>query len=237
LLASLSLCGEDNWVGYDFEWSVVFSGSSLRFFAIGIAYTLLVSVFSLLMGCVIGLILAFARIGKRFPLSQAAYIYTEFFRTTPLLVQIFWIFYVMPVLLGINLNAIVAGVLAFGLNSGAYFAETFRAGIESIGSGQREAASVLGLSWPQTQRHIVLPQALRRVLAPTGSQFVMLVKDSSLLSAIGVTELLTQTQTQVQNTFRPLELYTALALIYFFLTYPLALTVSALERRFPSAGS
>jgi His/Glu/Gln/Arg/opine family amino acid ABC transporter permease subunit len=223
-------------VGYHFDWGVVFSNSTLRFALTGIQYTLLVSVASLAMGCIIGLLMALARVTKRAPFVQFAYGYTEFFRTTPLLVQIVWIFYVMPVLIGVNLDPITSGIIALGLNSGAFFAEIFRSGIESIGSGQRDAASVLGLSWLQTYRYVVLPQALRRVVAPTGSQFISLVKDSSMLSIIGVTELLYQFQTQVSNTFRPFELYTALAVVYFLLTYPMALGVSWLERRFPSTG-
>lgn len=222
-------------MGYQFDWGVVFNRDTATIAISGIEYTFSVSALSLAIGTAIGLVLALSRGTRRFPIAQMAYVYTEFFRTTPLLVQIIWIFYVMPLLVGINLNAVEAGILALGLNSGAFFAETFRAGIESIGPGQRDAASVLGLSRVQSLRHIVLPQALRRVVAPTGSQFISLVKDSSILSVIGVTELLYQFQSQVSATFRPLELYTALAVLYFALTYPLSLVVSGLERRFPMA--
>lgn len=224
-------------MGYKFDWSVVFSGGTGTIALAGLEYTLLVSALSLALGCAVGMVVALARGTRRFPVAQLAYIYTDFFRTTPILVQIVWIFYVLPILTGINLSAVYAGVLALGLNSGAFFSEIFRAGIESIGQGQRDAASVLGLSRMATLRHIILPQALRRVMAPTGNLFISLVKDSSILSVIGVTELLYQFQSQASATFRPIELYTALAVVYFLLTYPMSLGISALERRFPMSQS
>jgi His/Glu/Gln/Arg/opine family amino acid ABC transporter permease subunit len=224
-------------MGYHFDWSVVFSTATLHITITGLEYTLVVSVLSLALGSCIGLVAALARGSRRFPFSQIAYVYTDFFRTTPILVQIVWIFYVLPILMGINFDAVTAGVIALGLNSGAFFSEVFRAGIESVGQGQRDAASVLGLSRIATMRRIVLPQALRRVVAPTGNMFISLVKDSSILSIIGVTELLYQYQSQASVTFRPLELYTALAVVYFLLTYPMSLGISALERRYPMSTS
>jgi polar amino acid transport system permease protein len=224
-------------VGYQFDWSVVFSHGTGEVVLAGLEYTLLVSALSLALGTVVGMVVALARLTRRFPVAQLAYIYTDFFRTTPILVQIVWIFYVLPILTGVNLSAVDSGVLALGLNSGAFFSEIFRAGIESIGQGQRDAASVLGLSHIATLRHIILPQALRRVMAPTGNLFISLVKDSSILSVIGVTELLYQFQSQASVTFRPIELYTALAVVYFLVTYPMSLGISALERRFPMSVS
>lgn len=218
---------------YQWVWSTVFDHATLTIVWIGIRYTLLVSALSLVCGTLLGLLVALARGTRRFPITQIAYIYTDFFRTTPLLVQIIWIFYVMPILIGINLSPVVAGIVAFSLNSGAFFAEIFRSGIESISPGQRQAASVLGLSKRHTLTRVILPQALRRVVPPTGNQFISLIKDSSLLSVIAVPELLYQFQSRVSATFRPLELYTCLAVLYFVVTYPLSLAMSALERRFP----
>jgi polar amino acid transport system permease protein len=135
-------------------------------------------------------------------------------------------------LVGISLTPIWSGVLALSLNAGAFLAETFRSGLESISSGQRDAASVLGLSRRQTFVRIILPQAFRRVLPATANVFIGLIKDSSLLSVIAVPELTYQIQSQVQTTFRPLELYTVLAVTYFLLTYPLSLMSTWLERRY-----
>jgi polar amino acid transport system permease protein len=219
-------------MSYKFDWDVVFAPDMVTIVVIGLKYTLLVSVLSLLLGNVVGLLAALMRISRKAPFSQIAYIYIDFFRTTPALVQLIWIFYVLPILLGINLDPISAGVIALSLNAGAFLAEVFRGGIESISKGQRDAASVLGLSRIQGFVYVLLPQALRRVLPATGNVLIGLIKDSALLTTIAVPELTYQIQTDVARTFRPLELYTALACMYFALTYPLSLAASALERRY-----
>ncbi|MCX6427911.1 MAG: amino acid ABC transporter permease [Actinomycetes bacterium] len=217
---------------YQWHWNVLFSHDAYLLLSTGLKYTLLVAGVSLIFGNVLGLCVALVRISKRAPFSQIAYIYTDFFRTTPALVQLIWIFYVMPILLHISLSPVVSGIVALSLNSGAFLAEIFRAGIQSIGRGQRDASFVLGLSPVQSFRHVVLPQAFRRVLPPTGNVLISLIKDSSLLSVIAVSELTYQSQIFVTSTFRPLELYTALAVLYFLLTYPLSLLTSSLEKRF-----
>ncbi len=219
-------------MGYKFDWDVVFNQDMITIVVLGLKYTLLVSALSLLLGNVVGLLAALMRISRKAPFSQIAYIYIDFFRTTPALVQLIWIFYVLPILLGINLDPISAGVIALSLNAGAFLAEVFRAGIESISQGQKDAASVLGLSRIQSFVYVLLPQALRRVLPATGNVLIGLIKDSALLTTIAVPELTYQIQTDVARTFRPLELYTALACMYFALTYPLSLAASALERRY-----
>lgn len=218
---------------YHWHWNVLFSHDAYLLLGTGLKYTLLVAALSLVFGNILGLTVALIRISKKPPFSQIAYIYTDFFRTTPPLVQLIWIFYVMPILFHISLSPVASGVLALSLNAGAFLSEIFRAGLQSIAQGQRDASFVLGLSPLQTFRHVVFPQALRRVLPPAGNVFISLIKDSSLLSVIAVSELTYQSQIFVTNTFRPLELYTALAVLYFMLTYPLSLLTSALERRFP----
>ena len=219
-------------LGCTFDWSVVFSSATFTVLLAGLKYALVVSALSLLFGNVIGLITAVARMSRRPPFVQIAYIYTDFFRTTPALVQLIWVFYAMPVVLGISLTPLWSGVVALSLNAGAFLAETFRSGLQSISPGQRDAASVLGLSRAQTFFRIILPQAFRRVLPATANVFIGLIKDSSLLSVIAVPELTYEIQSQVQNTFRPLELYSVLAVAYFVLTYPLSLLTTWLERRY-----
>ena len=219
-------------MSYQFNWDVVFSPDMITIVTIGLKYTLLVSVLSLILGNIVGLFAALLRISGKPPFSQIAYVYIDFFRTTPALVQLIWIFYVLPIIAGIDLSPISAGVIALALNAGAFLAEVFRAGIESISKGQRDAASVLGLSRFQSFTYVLLPQALRRVLPATGNVLISLIKDSALLTTIAVPELTYQFQTDVARTFRPLELYTALAVMYFLLTYPLSLAASALERRY-----
>jgi len=217
---------------YQWHWNILFSHDALFLLVRGLKYTLLIAFLSLIFGNILGLAVALIRISKKRPFSWIAYIYTDFFRTTPALVQLIWIFYVMPIVLHVSLSPVASGVVALSLNSGAFLSEIFRAGLLSIERGQRDASFVLGLSPIQSFRYVILPQAFRRVLPPTGNVFISLIKDSSLLSTIAVAELTYQSQIFVTNTFRPLELYTALALIYFCLTYPLSLLTSALERRY-----
>ena len=219
-------------MSYEFDWSVVFSRDMVTVVLIGLRYTILVSLLSLLFGNLVGLVTAILRVSRKPPFAQIAYIYTDFFRTTPALVQLIWIFYVLPIILGVEFSPITSGVIALSLNAGAFLAEVFRGGLESINTGQRDAASVLGLSKVQAFLYVLLPQAFRRVLPATGNVLIGLIKDSSLLTIIAVPELTYQFQTDVARTFRPLELYTALAFMYFVVTYPLSLASSGLERRY-----
>jgi His/Glu/Gln/Arg/opine family amino acid ABC transporter permease subunit len=217
---------------YNFEWGIFIRTTTLQAIGLGVKFTLFVSAISLAIGTCIGLFTAVVRISRRPPFAQLMYMYVEFFRTTPVLVQLIWVFYVLPIVLGLRLAAMPSGIIALSLNAGAFLSEIFRAGLESVGRGQRDAAHVLGFSRLQTLRYVIIPQGLRRVLPATGNVFISLLKESSLLSVIAVSELTYQIQSAVARTFRPLELYTELAIVYFILTYPLALGVTALERRF-----
>jgi His/Glu/Gln/Arg/opine family amino acid ABC transporter permease subunit len=218
-------------MNYVFDWSVVLNHQTFLVFLNGLKLTLIVSGSALVFGSIIGLAAALARHANRAPLSQIAYFYIDIFRTTPPLVQLIWIYYVAPLLLGIDVTAVVAGIAALSLNSGAFLAEAFRSGIQSVERGQHDATTVLGLTRVQTYRHVILPQAMRRVLPAVTSIFMSLLKDSALLSVIGVTELTYGVQGEVAQTFRPFELYSALAVAYLCLTYPFSLIASMLERR------
>jgi polar amino acid transport system permease protein len=149
-----------------------------------------------------------------------------------LLAQILWIFYSLALLTGITLSAFVAGVLALALNIGAFVAEIFRSGIQSIDKGQREAALAIGMTGAEAMRRVVLPQAIRHVIPPLGSTWVSTFKDSSLVSIIGVPELLFRAQVVSIETYRPVEIFTVLALTYFLLTYPQSRLVDLLYNRF-----
>lgn len=219
-------------LAYNWDWRIAFGHGAVEVLETGAKYTLIVSGLSLAFGNVVGVVAALMRMSRKFPFSWIAYIYIDFFRTTPALVQLIWIFYVLPIVLGISLSPITSGVIALSLNAGAFLAEVFRSGLESIGRGQHDAAYVLGLRTHQKWLRIIFPQAFRRVLPATGNVFIGLLKDSSLLSVVAVPELTYQTQTYVASTFRPLELYSMLAVAYFVLTYPLSLATSALERRY-----
>jgi polar amino acid transport system permease protein len=217
---------------YHWNWGAVFNRDVGKLGLIGLKYTLIVSGLSFLIGSALGLLVAGLRLSHIPPFSQIAYIYTDFFRTTPVLVQLIWIFYVLPVLFGWTFSPVISGVIALSMNAGAFFAEVFRGGIEAVPQGQWDAAKVLGYRRRSTITWIILPQGMRNALPATANIFISLLKDSSLLSVIAVGELTYQAQTQAAVAFRPLELYTALAVAYFLLTYPLSLASSWLERRF-----
>lgn len=217
---------------YQWDWSVVANRQTLESFGVGIGITAAVSAGGLCIGILLGLLTAIPRAAKVPVISQLVYVYVDFFRTTPILVQLIWMFYVLPVLLGINLSAFVAGTLTIGLNSGAFLSEIFRGGVVSVGQGQRDAAQILGLSKLQAMLYVILPQALRRVLPALVNVFISVIKDSSLVSIIAVADITYRAESAVALTYRPFEFYTALAVLYFVLTYPFSFLSSAVERRF-----
>lgn len=193
--------------------------------------TLGLSAIAVSLGLVLGLLLALARLSGRKLLDWPAYIYIEFFRTTPPLVQIVWLYYGLPKLVGQDLGAFGAAAAALGLNIAAFFAEIFRAGIAGVDRTQWQAARVLGLGTTDTLRFVVLPQAFRGVLPPTGTTVIYLIKGTALASAIGTPELLRVGQLISNETFRPVETLTIVAIAYFVLTYPIALLFAYMERR------
>lgn len=205
----------------------------------GLWLTLEVSVLAVFLGIIIGLFTGLARISKNPALRWTAITYIELIRGSPLLVQIFiWYF-----VLGTMFNTLMAkqgmgqlsplwyGVAALAVFAGAYVAEIVRAGIQSIHRGQMEAARSLGMTYPQSMRHIILPQAFRRILPPLAGQFISLIKDSSLLGIIAVRELTKATREVVTTSLQPFELWFICALLYLVLTFALSMFVQYLERR------
>lgn len=197
----------------------------------GLALTILVSGIGLFIGLIGGMVLAAARLSSFAAGRAAGGLYVDFFRSTPFLSQVFWFFYAFPVLTGLNFDALTTGCVALGMYEAAYLGEVFRTGILSVPRGQAEAAYAEGMTRAQVARLIVLPQAIRTMLPPLGSSFVSLIKDSSILSAIGVAELTFQGNAVATATFRPLETLTVVALMYALVTYPLTLVVNVLHRR------
>ena len=186
-------------------------------------------------GILIGLFMALARLSKTKILRAGAIAYIDFFRGTPLLVQIYLVYFIIPKLLHWETipdsYQYFAGVLAMGLNSGAYIAEIFRAGIQSIDRGQSEAARSLGMSHSQSMRYVILPQAFKRVIPPLGNEFIALLKDSSLLSIITIQELFYSGKIIAGRTFQPIPMYVAVALYYLVMTQLISQWVSYMERR------
>jgi polar amino acid transport system permease protein len=199
-------------------------------FAAGAIQTVWLSAASFALAIVIGLALALARISPRRWLSRFSRFVTDAVRGTPALVQVLLIYFGLPQL-GIALEAPVAGVIALGLNSGAYIGEIVRAGIQSVDPGQMEAARSLGMSHAKAMRRVVLPQALRIVVPPVTNEATTLVKGTSLLSVIAITELTRVGQQVMGITFRPIEAFLAVAAVYLVLITALSQVSLWLERR------
>jgi len=183
-------------------------------------------------GVAIGLVVALARLSSLKPLSKLAGGYVDFFRGTPLLVQIFLIYYGLPGILGYSANAFLSGIAALGINSGAYVAEIFRAGIQSIDKGQSEAARSLGMTAGQTMRYVILPQAVKRVIPPLGNEFIALLKDSSLVAMIALQELTMTAKIMQGATYRPFESFLTAAVFYLIMTMVISRLMVLVERRF-----
>jgi polar amino acid transport system permease protein len=192
----------------------------------GVGLTIVITILAVTLGMVIGLIVGLCRLSSIKPLRALATGYVEIIRGTPLLVQLYIVFFGLGQM-GISLTAVQAAVAALSINSGAYIAEIVRAGILSVGKRQNEAAYALGLTGSQTMRLVVLPQAIRVMVPPLGNEFVTMIKESSLASVIGAGELIKQAQFVTSRTYQVFSTYIGVALIYFVLTF---VTSTALKR-------
>jgi putative glutamine transport system permease protein len=196
----------------------------------GYRTTVIVSLLAMLLSLALGILVAGLRTSGVPPLGWLAAAYVEVFRNTPLLIQIYFYFFGLT-RLGLRLSAFEAGVAALGIYTGAYVAEVVRSGVLSVDRGQREAARALGLNTLQTLRFVVLPQAVRTVLPPLGNLGIALIKNSALVSAIALADLVYVSNLVQSRTFRTFEVFTAVIVFYLSLTLPLAWLVSYLERR------
>ena len=212
-----------------FDMDLVFN--SFPLLLIGAGVTIQITVLSTAIGFVIGLIVGVARISHVRLLRMLAEVYVEFFRGTPLLVQIFLFYFALPVLTGQRIDPFIAAISACGINSGAYVAEIFRAGIQSVDEGQMEAGRSLGMTWLQTMRYIIVPQAFKRVIPPLGNEFIAMLKDSSLVSVIGFEELTRRGQLIIAKTYGSFEIWMSVAVIYLVMTLTISRFVAYLERR------
>ena len=212
------------------DWSIVWTH---RWdLAQGAGVTVLLTVLTMLVAVPAGIVLALMRLSRSRVLSTAALWFVEFFRNLPLILVVYWAFYVMPVFLHIEFSAFATGLMALCLNVAAYNAETFRAGINSIRKGQMEAAMAVGMSRWQAMRKVIIPQAWRRVLPVLASTWVSLFKDTSLVSVIAVGELAHVALQIRSSSFRVLEMLTAMAVIYWLMGYPQAKLVDWIHRKF-----
>jgi glutamine transport system permease protein len=214
----------------DYNFSLVVSAFPLLL--MGAVVTIKITAISVTLGIVIGLFAGIARISSFWPVRALAAVYVDFIRGTPLLVQIFIMYFALPVLTGQRIDPFIAAITACSVNSGAYVAEIFRSGIQSIDSGQMEAGRSLGMTWVQTMRYIIVPQAFKRVIPPLGNEFIALLKDSSLVSVIGFEELTRRGQLIIARTYGSLEIWTSVAVIYLVMTLTISRFVAYLERRY-----
>lgn len=205
--------------------------ANLSFMLSGFWATVSLSLATMLLSVLLGLAVAMMGMARYRVLRWTNRAYVELFRAIPILVMILWVFYGLPVVLDIRLDVFVAAMLAIAICDSAFEAEIFRAGIQSVEQGQREAAMALGLSPWQRMRFVILPQAIRRVLPPIANQFIYVVKMSSLASVIGYQELTRKANELVVTVFRPLELYTILILEYLVLILLISFAVRWLEKK------
>ena len=205
--------------------------NSIPLLIVGAGITIQITAISVAIGLVIGLFVGVARVSNIRPLRWLAAVYVDFLRGTPLLVQIFLIYFALPVLLGNRVDPFIAAITACGINSGAYIAEIFRAGIQAIDDGQMEAGRSLGMTWWQTMWYIIIPQAFRNIVPPLGNEFIALLKDSSLVSVIGFEELTRRGQLIIARTYGSLEIWICVAIIYLIMTLTISRFVAFLEKR------
>jgi polar amino acid transport system permease protein len=221
-------------MSYQWDFSPVFANAGLL--AEGLLATLKVTAVALVFGLALGLALALLRLSPRRWLSWPAGLVIEIFRTTPPLVQLFWFFFALPLIANIEMTPFAAAIVTFSIQSAAFFAEVFRAGISSIEKGQWEGGLAIGMSRRQALGRIVLPQAVTRMIPAFLERSIELMKTTTLVATIAYSDLLFQANSIAQKTFRPLETFTVAALIYFVVIFAFSLLGRRLERRLAVGG-
>lgn len=196
----------------------------------GVAVTLKITIISLFFASVLGLIFGLMSISHKKVLNALAIIYVDIIRGTPLIVQAFFIYFGLPSVLDFKIDAVVAGVIALSLNAGAYMAEIFRAGIKSIDKGQMEAARSLGLPYGKAMRKVILPQAVRRMAPAIINQFIISLKDTSILSVIGIQELTQSGEIIIASTYKAFQIWGVVAIMYFIIITTLSVVSKKIER-------
>jgi len=213
---------------YTANWSVI--PQNLPLFLEGVRLTLTISALSLVLSLPIGIFAGLCRVSRNRVIAFLSACYVEFFRGVPLLVLLIWIFFVLGRFL--RLGSYWSAIVGLAIFSGAFVAEVVRAGIQAVPKGQMEAARASGMTYIQAMKLVILPQAIRKVLPPLASQFIILIKDSSLVSVISVVDLTLIGKNLVATTFRSLEVWSFIALLYFVMTFGLSKIIALLERKF-----
>ncbi|MBM3555482.1 MAG: amino acid ABC transporter permease [Alphaproteobacteria bacterium] len=212
---------------YSWDFTPVVANADLL--AVGLINTLRVTGAALVFGVALGLVLALSRLSRRRLAAWPAGFVIEVFRTTPPLVQLFWFFFALPLVIGIEMTPYMAAVTTFSIQSAAFFAEVFRAGIESVERGQWDAARAIGMNHAQALRRVILPQAVKRMIPAFMERAIELMKTTTLVATISYADLLFAANEVSQKTFRPLETYTVVALVYFAVIFLASLLARRVE--------
>nr|WP_325248069.1 amino acid ABC transporter permease [Amylibacter sp.] len=221
-------------MGYEWDFGIVFRDFDLLL--LGLVNTLKVTGLSLLFGVPLGLMLALARLYGSWPIRLPVGFVIEFLRTTPPIAQLFWFFFALPILIGVEIDPFRASVLTFSLQSSAFFAEVFRGGIQSIDKGQWEASKAIGMNRNATLRRIILPQAVTRMIPAFLERAIELMKTTTLVSTISYADLLYQANNIAQSTYRTIEVFSVAAAMYFVVIFACSLAVRRLEKRLARSG-
>ena len=203
---------------------------------VGLVGTVKIALISIVLGVIVGAVLASMRLSPNKLLRAPGSAFVEFYRNTPPIVHFFWFFYALPIVIGLNLDPYAAAVLALSTQSGAFYAEVFRGGITSVERGQWEGAQALGMTRTAAMRRVIVPQALRRMVAPFIERSFELTKTTALASTLAYAELLYQAQQVNSITYRPMETYTTIALMYFILLFTASMLARVAERRLARVG-
>lgn len=214
------------------EFDISLVTQSMPLLLAGALVTLKITAMAVGLGMVFGLIASIGSLCNNRVIHCIARVYVNFIRGTPLLIQIFILYFALPIITGMRIDPFTAAVAACSINSGAYVAEIFRAGIQSIAIGQRRAALSLGMTPAQTMRYVILPQAFKRVIPPLGNEFIAMLKDSSLVSVIGFEELTRKGQLIIADTYGSLEIWSTVAILYLIMTFTISQFVAVMEKKF-----
>jgi polar amino acid transport system permease protein len=221
-------------VKYQWDFGAVFGHFDML--VVGLVGTLKLAAVSIVLGVIVGFVIALMRLSRRPLLHVPATAFVDFYRNTPPLVHFFWFFYALPILIGLSLEPFTAAVLALSTQSGAFYAEVFRGGIVSIERGQWEAARSLGMNYRAALRRVIVPQALRRMVPPFVERSFELTKTTALASSLAYGELLYQAMQVNSITFRPMEVYTTIAAMYFIVLFAASNLMRLFESRLARIG-
>jgi len=231
ILLLLGCTNNYNWGWYILNPKLENGYSNLQFLLSGLSITVLISIFSIFFSLILGFLISLLSLSNYKIFKWTNTVYIEIFRSIPLLVLLLWVYYGLPVLFGISFGPFIAGIISLSLSDSAFEAEIFRAGLQSVSKGQKDAGKSIGLNKFQEMRFIIFPQALRIILPAIGNQFVYVLKMSSLVSILGLADLTRKANELVVSVYRPLEIYSFLVLEYLILILIISFLVRKLEKK------